>query len=79
MLAHAVSLKKVPCPKCGIRLHEVPEQWRAWILPLPSREAATGLGSVKLCYGKRCKDQYLEIHEGPTVTLRMTRGWVLVT
>ena len=70
-------LKPVPCPRCGITLHEVPQSWGVWTLALPSREATTGQGALKLCYGFTChKKTWVEFIEGPQVTLRMTSGWV---
>jgi hypothetical protein len=83
MADRAVALQPVRCPRCGIRLHDVPAHgFRSWVLALPRREAYAGLGALKLCYGKSCKGQtWLEIVEGPAtlVTCRMPTGWVLTT
>ena len=77
-----MSLKAVRCPRCRITLHEVPVGWRVWVLALPARDAHTGTGAVKHCFGKGCQAHtWLEIVEGPAtaVTLRMTEGWMLGT
>lgn len=72
-----VQVKAAKCPRCGIRLHEVPTHWGVWILSLSSRDAYTGLGSLKHCYGKSCKGHtWLEIVEGASVTHAMSLPWV---
>ena len=82
--APAASLKRVPCPRCGIQLHEVPPTWGVWVLPHLRKPATASPESfVKHCYGRKCQRAgpdgvWLEIVQGPRVTLRMTAGWVRV-